>query len=76
MAEAASKLRGSASAAVHYKAQIEAAGFVNVKEVIYKWPSNRWPKDKHFKELGKLSRKGRLVVLKHIRANRIFKEYG
>jgi hypothetical protein len=37
---------------VHFKAQMEAAGFVNVTETIYKWPSNRWPKEKKFKELG------------------------
>jgi hypothetical protein len=55
MAEAASKMRGSADAATRYKEQMEAAGFVNVTEVIYKWPSNRWPKDKKFKELGELS---------------------
>jgi hypothetical protein len=28
------------------------AGFTNIHETIYKWPQNRWPKDKHFKELG------------------------
>ncbi|RDW79374.1 S-adenosyl-L-methionine-dependent methyltransferase-20 [Coleophoma cylindrospora] len=51
-AEAAKKLRGSVSAAKCYKEQMEAAGFVNVKEIIYKWPTNRWPKDKKLKELG------------------------
>jgi hypothetical protein len=40
---------------VHYKAQMEVAGFVNVTETIYKWPSNRWPKDRKFKELGTLN---------------------
>jgi hypothetical protein len=34
---------------------MEAAGFINVTETIYKWPSNRWPKDKKFKELGTLN---------------------
>lgn len=53
MAEAASKLRGSADAAKHYKEQVGAAGFVNVTETIYKWPSNRWPKDPRHKEMGK-----------------------
>jgi len=52
MAEAAGKMRGSADAATRYKAQLEAAGFVNVTEKIYKWPSNRWPKNKKLKELG------------------------
>jgi hypothetical protein len=31
---------------------MEAVGFVNTVEKIYKWPSNGWPKDKKFKELG------------------------
>ena len=40
--------------AVKYKEQLEAQGFVNVETVVYKWPQNRWPKDKKHKELGKL----------------------
>tara|TARA_R110002060_G_scaffold61789_5_gene71231 strand:+ start:1063 stop:1296 length:234 start_codon:yes stop_codon:yes gene_type:complete len=36
-----------------YKERMIAAGFENVTEVIYKWPTNRWPKDKRMKELGK-----------------------
>jgi hypothetical protein len=28
------------------------AGFVNVVETKYIWPSNRWPKDKNLKEIG------------------------
>jgi hypothetical protein len=35
-----------------YKERMITAGFVNVTETIYKWPTNRWPKDKHMKELG------------------------
>jgi hypothetical protein len=45
----------SGDSPIHYKEQMEAAGFVNVTQKIYKWPSNRWPKDKKFKELGMLS---------------------
>lgn len=55
MAEAASKMRGSSDAATRYKSQLEGAGFVNVQEIVYKWPTNRWPRDKKYKELGKLS---------------------
>jgi hypothetical protein len=29
-----------------------AAGFENVVEVVWKWPTNRWPKDRKMKELG------------------------
>ena len=35
-----------------YKSQMEAAGFTGVTEVQYKWPQNRWPRNKRFKELG------------------------
>lgn len=35
-----------------YKSLMIDAGFTNVTEVIYKWPTNTWPKDKKFKELG------------------------
>ncbi|PVH79468.1 S-adenosyl-L-methionine-dependent methyltransferase [Cadophora sp. DSE1049] len=35
-----------------YKERMIAAGFENVTEVIYKWPTNRWPKDKRMKEIG------------------------
>ncbi|RDW88352.1 S-adenosyl-L-methionine-dependent methyltransferase-17 [Coleophoma cylindrospora] len=38
--------------AVRYKAQLEDAGFTDVVELKYKWPLNRWPKDKKAKELG------------------------
>jgi SAM-dependent methyltransferase len=36
------------------KSQMEAAGFKNVSQRVYKWPQNRWPKDPKYKELGKL----------------------
>ncbi|KAF9872291.1 hypothetical protein CkaCkLH20_10118 [Colletotrichum karsti] len=31
---------------------MEAAGFVDVVEMRFKWPSNTWPRDPKFKELG------------------------
>jgi SAM-dependent methyltransferase len=39
--------------ALHYNEQIQAAGFEDVKLMVYKWPQNRWPKDPKYKELGK-----------------------
>ena len=54
MVDGCAKLGRSAESALYYKAQMEAAGFLNVTETKYKWPSNRWPKDKKFKELGTL----------------------
>ena len=35
-----------------YKKMMEDAGFVDVVEVVHKWPTNRWPKDPEMKELG------------------------
>jgi SAM-dependent methyltransferase len=40
--------------AVKYKEQLEAQGFQNVHQVVFKWPQNRWPRDKKHKELGTL----------------------
>ncbi|KAK7415022.1 hypothetical protein QQX98_006159 [Neonectria punicea] len=42
----------SAEGAAQYKQQMIDAGFVNVTEIIYKWPMNQWPADPYFKELG------------------------
>lgn len=39
-------------AARHHKTRLEEAGFVDVKEVIFKWPINTWPREKRYKELG------------------------
>lgn len=36
------------------KQYMEEAGFVDVVEVIYKWPLNRWPANKQMKEIGTL----------------------
>ena len=35
-----------------YKKLMEEAGFVDVVEVVHKWPINDWPKDPKHKELG------------------------
>jgi hypothetical protein len=35
-----------------YKTLMIEAGFENVTEHIFKWPTNTWPKDKRHKELG------------------------
>ena len=39
------------------KEQIEAAGFVDVREQLYKCPIGRWPKDKILKEVCRIFRK-------------------
>lgn len=35
-----------------YKRLMEDAGFLDVVEVVHKWPTNQWPKDPDMKELG------------------------
>jgi hypothetical protein len=38
--------------ASNHKRRMEAAGFVDVVEVVQKWPQNAWAKDKELKEIG------------------------
>ncbi len=52
MLEAAKKWGRPLDSPKFYKQQLEDAGFVNVVELIYKWPSNSWPRDRKHKELG------------------------
>ncbi|KAK0630214.1 S-adenosyl-L-methionine-dependent methyltransferase [Bombardia bombarda] len=40
------------NSALKYKEQLAEAGFVDIVEVQYKWPSNRWPKDPKYKKVG------------------------
>ncbi|KPM36931.1 hypothetical protein AK830_g9631 [Neonectria ditissima] len=35
------------------KGLLEQAGFINVHETVYRWPTNSWPKDRKLKELGR-----------------------
>jgi hypothetical protein len=46
------KLGRPTDSAKHYKQWLIDAGFVNVVEMKFKWPQNKWPKDKRLKELG------------------------
>ncbi|CCF46425.1 methyltransferase [Colletotrichum higginsianum] len=39
-------------AAPTYKELLREAGFINVKEVIFKWPTNQWARHPRHKELG------------------------
>lgn len=50
--EGTNKMGRSITAASLYKKQLEEAGFINVVEKRYKWPTNPWPKDPKFKQLG------------------------
>jgi hypothetical protein len=50
--EGTNKMGRSITAAREYKKQLVEAGFVNVVETRYKWPTNSWPEDPKFKQLG------------------------
>ncbi|CAG7559801.1 unnamed protein product [Fusarium equiseti] len=50
--EATEKIGRPFGGTAFYKSQMEDAGFENVSLRVYKWPQNRWPKDKKYKELG------------------------
>ncbi|KAG2162524.1 hypothetical protein VTO58DRAFT_105981 [Aureobasidium pullulans] len=54
MCEAARKLGRPMGTEVSekYREWMEAAGFVDIQEQHFMWPSNPWPKDKYMKELG------------------------
>jgi len=52
MLDGSEKIGRSVGSGVFYKEQMEAAGFVDVHEVIDLWPLNKWPKNAKYKELG------------------------
>ena len=52
MLEASLKLGLPLNSAETVKHVMEDAGYVDVVEVIYKWPMNWWPADKKMKEIG------------------------
>jgi hypothetical protein len=39
-------------AAQQWKEIMEAVGFEDVVETVYKWPTNRWPRHKRYRTLG------------------------
>ena len=41
--------------AFDYGKQLADAGFVDVGVVKEKWPTNRWPRDKKYKQIGRLA---------------------
>ncbi|KAF2758956.1 putative methyltransferase [Pseudovirgaria hyperparasitica] len=52
LCDALKALKRDGSWAERYKEFMIEAGFQNVTEIVYKWPQNRWPKDKELKQLG------------------------
>ena len=55
MLEAAKKFERPLDSPLFYKEQLAAAGFTNISETVYKWPTNTWPKDQKFKDMGELA---------------------
>jgi hypothetical protein len=53
--DGAAKLGRSADTVFRYKELMADAGFVDIVEKRYKWPTNRWPRDPKYKELGQWS---------------------
>ncbi|KAJ4288843.1 hypothetical protein N0V88_007172 [Collariella sp. IMI 366227] len=52
MVEAAAKNGANLDSVLGYKQQLIDAGFKNVRQVNFKWPSNTWPKERKWKEIG------------------------
>jgi hypothetical protein len=52
MLEASIKLGLPLNSAETVKQNMIEAGYVDVVEVVYKWPMNGWPADKTMKEIG------------------------
>jgi len=53
LVEASIKMGRSLDVAARHKQLLIDAGFVNVVQKEFKWPSNDWPRDNKYKEIGK-----------------------
>ncbi|OBT96378.2 hypothetical protein VE01_05629 [Pseudogymnoascus verrucosus] len=61
--EAFEKSGRDMDAAVQHKERMEAAGFVNVTVIDFKWPINTWPRNKKLKTIGMWSKENTLDAL-------------
>jgi SAM-dependent methyltransferase len=52
MNEAPKRMGRSLDSALAYRSQLARAGFVNIREHLFKWPVSAWPKDPAYKEIG------------------------
>ncbi len=50
--EACNKIGIDVTAPSRFKAMMEEVGFVDVSEIIFKWPFGTWPKGRHYKTMG------------------------
>ena len=37
---------------LYHRGRLQDAGFTNIEQRLYKWPTNSWPRDKKHKEIG------------------------
>jgi hypothetical protein len=37
---------------LYHRDRLQDAGFTNIEQRLYKWPTNSWPRDKKHKEIG------------------------
>ena len=52
MDEGMDKLGRKMYSGKEYAGWVKDAGFVDVTTQVFKWPTNRWPREKKYKELG------------------------
>ncbi|SPJ83519.1 related to methyltransferase [Fusarium torulosum] len=64
--EAAAKLGRPYIPTKELKEIMDKVGFTNIVETRFKWPSNCWPKDKKYKELGAWNNENTNLVLESI----------
>ncbi|KAK3196433.1 hypothetical protein K4F52_000315 [Lecanicillium sp. MT-2017a] len=55
MLDSTARINRFADSGIHYKQQMIDAGFINVTEVVYKWPTNTWPKNDPYRDIGMLT---------------------
>lgn len=52
LVEAFEKMERPVNMVNSYRKLMEEAGFVDIVEVVHKWPMSTWPKDPEYKDLG------------------------
>ncbi|KAF4336903.1 hypothetical protein FBEOM_9226 [Fusarium beomiforme] len=66
LSEAAVKLGRPYIPTKELKKIMDKVGFTNIVETRFKWPSNCWPKDKKYKELGRWNNENTRLVLESV----------
>jgi hypothetical protein len=66
LCEAAGKLGRPYIPTKELREIMDKVGFTNIVETRFKWPSNCWPKDKRYKELGAWNNENTRLVLESV----------